>query len=176
MVQFVIRQGFSRFARIALCCGLVLPVVGVAQEQTECTLPDCDQAKAFFAEFQKAIDANQQQEVAGMLRYPFRSNRNGKSTMIKSKADLLARYDTVFDPPTRCAIKSASASDVWGNWRGFTVSTGVIWWDRIIPNSATHSGAIQPSDLNEYPFRVIRVNHSPETDKNCAGDAQVTPK
>ena len=148
---------------------LVLPVVVCAQAKPACTLPDCDQAKVFFAQFQKAIDADQRREVADMVSYPLHSYRNGKATVIKTKAELLSHYDSVFDPGTRCAIKAATVDDVWGNWRGFMVSAGLIWWDRIIPESAAKSGAIQPADLAKYPFGVISVNHSSETETNCTG-------
>jgi hypothetical protein len=153
----------TNFAGIAIVAAM-LSCVAVASEKPTCTLPDCDQAKAFFTEFQKAIDADQRQEVVGMVRYPLHSYRNGKATVIKTKADLLANYDTVFSPGARCAITTATLDDVWGNWRGFTISAGAIWWDRIIPNSAS---SVQPSDLSKYPFGVFGVNHSPETDKTC---------
>ncbi len=106
-----------------------------------------------------------------MIRYPLHSYRNGKATVFKTKTSLLAGYDSVFTDGVRCAIKTASLDDVWGNWRGFTISAGAIWWDRIIPNSA---GTPQPSDLSKYPFGVCGVNHSPETDKQCPAN-QDTP-
>lgn len=162
------RAGFAKAATLTAL--FLMPVIVCAQEKPICTLPDCDQSKAFFAKFQKAIAAGHRQDVAGMVSYPLHSYRNGKAAVIKNKADLLAHYDAVFAPATRCAIKAATLDDVWGNWRGFTVSTGVIWWDRIIPNSAAKSGAIQPADLTKYPFGVLSVNHSPETEKNCSGD------
>ena len=153
----------TSFAGISILVAILSSVAGASEKPT-CTLPDCDQAKAFFTKFQKAIDANQRQEVAGMVRYPLHSYRNGKATVIKTKADLLVRYDTVFSSGARCAITTATLDDVWGNWRGFTISAGAIWWDRIIPNSAA---SVQPSDLSKYPFGVFGVNHSPETDKTC---------
>ena len=99
-----------------------------------------------------------------MIRYPLRSYHNGKATVIKTKAALLTSYDTVFTPGAWCAITTAALDDVWGTWRGFTISTGAIWWDRIIPNSAS---GVRVSDLTKYPFGVFGVNHSPETDKTC---------
>jgi hypothetical protein len=148
----------------------MLPARAFAQEKTECTLPDCDQAKAFFAKFQQAVDGDKKQDVVAMVRYPLHSYRNGKATVFKSKAQLLAGYETVFTPGVRCAIKAATVSDVWGNWRGFTISAGAIWWDRIIPNSATN---LQPSDLGKYPFGVFGVNHSPATDKQCSANRDI---
>jgi len=103
-----------KLARILLSgCLLAVSSITGAQEKSQCALPDCDQAKTFFAKFQHAVDANQKQDVAGMVRYPLRSYRNGKATVFKTKAELLARYDTVFTPGVRCAIKSATPADVW---------------------------------------------------------------
>jgi hypothetical protein len=150
-----------------ICALLALSAPGWSQEKPQCTLPDCDQAQAFFTKFQTAVNANQRKEVAALIRYPLHSYLNGKATIVKTKADMLARYDSVFTPGVRCAIQSATASDVWGNWRGFTIGAGAIWWDRIIPASADKNGALQPSDLSKYPFGVFGVNHSPETDKDC---------
>ena len=155
---------FSFIAAALSISVIALPGISSAQDKTECTLPDCDQAKAFFGKFQKAVDANQRQDVVALVQYPLRSYRNGKATVYKTKTQLLAGYEAVFSPGVRCAIQSASLSDVWGNWRGFTISAGAIWWDRIIPNSATN---VQPSDFPKYPLGVFSVNHSPDTDKTC---------
>jgi hypothetical protein len=148
----------------AMSCG------ALAEEKPQCILPDCDQAKAFFQTFQKAVDAGKKQEVVGMVRYPLHSYRNGKAMVFKTKTQLLASYDTVFTSGVRCAITTATLDDVWGNWRGFTISAGAIWWDRIIPSSAAN---VQPSDLSKYPFGVFGVNHSPETDKQCPANQDI---
>lgn len=153
--------------RLGFLCLLFLLLASsaaLAQEKPQCTLPDCDQAKAFFQKFQQAINAGNKQDVVGMIRYPLNSYRNGNVTVFKTKAQLLAGYGTVFTAGVRCAIKTATLDDVWGNWRGFTISAGAIWWDRIIPNSASN---LEQSDLSKYPFGVFGVNHSPETDKQC---------
>jgi hypothetical protein len=150
----------------------LLPAVLYAQEKSACTIPDCDQAKDFFVKLQKVIVANQRQGAAELMNYPLYSYRGGKTTVINNKADLLAQYDSIFDPLTVCAIKAAKVDDVWGNWRGFTVNAGVVWWSKIIPNSVKKKGEIQPADLAKFPFGVITVNHTPETDKNCSEGGQ----
>jgi hypothetical protein len=156
-------------AEIAFLVALfLLPAVLYAQEKSACTIPDCDQAKDFFAKVQKAIVANQQQDAAELMNYPLYSYRGGKTTVIKNKADFLDQYANIFDLGTICAIRTASVNDVWGNWRGFTVNAGAVWWSRIIPNSVKRKGEIQPADLAKFPFGVITVNHSPEREKGCA--------
>lgn len=153
------RSIVGRILLVALLIGCMS-----AQENTTCALPDCDQAKVFFQKFQQAVNEDQRQEAASLVSYPLQVYRNGKATVLGNKTQLLAKYDSVFDPPTRCAIKSATADDVWGNWRGFTVAQGVIWWDRTIPKSASSA---QLADMTKYPFGVFSVNHSGPLPKGC---------
>jgi hypothetical protein len=107
--------------------------------------PDCLQAVAFFDELQKAIQHDDRSTVASMAHFPLRVRLHGRNSVIKNKAQLLREYDKVFDQPVRCAISHASRTKVWGNWQGFTVADGVVWWER---------GAAQKS-----PFRIITVNN-----------------
>ena len=64
-------------------------------------------------------------------------------------------YSQLFTPASGCAIKAAKTSDVWGNYQGFMVGSGVIWWDQIIPAS------VKNPDLNSgnYPFKIIAINN-----------------
>ena len=135
-----------------------------AQEKSTCTLPDCDQAKVFFQKLQQAVDEDNRQAVVAMVRYPLNSYHDGKKTVVASKAQFLAKFDTVIDAHTRCALKAASVQDVWGNWRGFTVGAGLIWWNRIIPKSSKN---VQAPALTKYPFGVYGVNHGPEVAAGC---------
>lgn len=78
------KLGVSIVAAVASSLLLtLLSAMTFAQEKTECTLPDCDQAKAFFSKFQKAIEANQKQEVVAMVWYPL--HHNDKATVFKTK-------------------------------------------------------------------------------------------
>ena len=151
-------------------CLLLSSAIALAQEKPQCTLPIATRPRRSSRSFSRQSIADKKQEVVAMIRYPLNSYRNGKATVFKTKTHLLASYDTVFTGGVRCAIKTATLDDVWGNWRGFTISAGAIWWDRIIPNSATN---VQPSDLSKYPFGVFGVNHSPETDKQCPANQDI---
>ena len=156
-----------RFA-INIAGGLLLLCISAsASEKPTCILPDCAQAKAFFVKFQQVVGDDNREAAAAMVRYPLNSYRNGKKTVIANKTQLVAKFDTVFDAQTRCALKAANIEDVWGNWRGFTISMGLIWWDRIIPNSSKN---VQSADLTKYPFGVYGVNHGPEVAAECGTD------
>jgi hypothetical protein len=53
----------------------------------------------------------------------------------------------------RAAILQATADEVWGNYRGFMVGRGVIWFDAVISSDKS-----VPGDTTKYPFKVITVN------------------
>ena len=107
--------------------------------------PDCPQAVEFFAKFQEAIKSDKREIVASLAHYPLRVSLSGKSTFVRDKRELLRDYDRVFDAAVRCSILRAHNSDVWGNWQGFTIKEGTVWWEA--------SGAAGSS------FKLITVNN-----------------
>ena len=107
--------------------------------------PDCPQAVAFFTEFQEALKNGDRNSLSSMVRYPLRVRLNGKPAFIRSKREFLQGFDRIFEPVVRCAVLAGRAQDVWGNWRGFTISSGAIWWER--------------RNAPDAPFEVITVNN-----------------
>jgi hypothetical protein len=120
------------------------------------TRPDCPGAIAFLAKFQDALKSNNREAVASLVNYPLLvPDEAGKR--IRSRAQLLASFDRIFTPPIRNAILKGTPDDVWGNYRGFMIGSGVIWFDSIIPSNA-HPNPSAPDYWTKYPFKVITVN------------------
>jgi hypothetical protein len=142
---------------IAITC---LAGLSLAQETGNCTTretatrPDCPGAIAFFQKLQAAVSAGDKTALASMVSYPMRAAQNGKRIQIRTRQQFLQVYPQLFNPAVICAIKSAGASDVWGNDQGFMVGRGVIWWDAVIPSSVKNP---QP-DPGKYPFKIISLN------------------
>ena len=116
------------------------------------TRPDCPDAIAFLARFQEALKQNDHTDVAALVNYPLLATPD-KKIHIRSRAQLLANYDSVFNSEVRAAILKATADDVWGNSRGFMVGRGVIWFDAVVPASQSALG-----NAKKYPFKIITVN------------------
>jgi hypothetical protein len=76
----------------------------------------------------------------------------GGRKQIHSRAQLLSKFSSIFNPTVRAAILKATADDVWGNSHGFMIGRGVIWFDGIVPRNQ------QPIEHGNYPFRLITVN------------------
>jgi hypothetical protein len=120
------------------------------------TRPDCPGAIAFLAKFQDALRSNNREAVASLVNYPLLvPDEAGKR--IRSRAQLLASFDRIFTPPIRNAILKGTPDDVWGNYRGFMIGSGVIWFDSIVPSNA-HPNPSAPDYWKKYPFKVITVN------------------
>ena len=142
-----------------------LVFLSVLQAQEDCpsgSRPDCPQAIAFFVEFQKAFRDNDRKKVASMISYPLLTNLSGTKVRIKGRTELLAHYDEVFDAEVRCAVLKATSNAVWGNWRGFTINLGEIWFDGIIPKGEK-ADANAPDFWTKYPFKIRTVNNGNPT-------------
>ncbi len=144
-----------------------------AQQPGNCTArdastrPECPQAIGFFEKLQAAVQANTREEVAAMVRYPITIRSQGKQLRVSNKQEFLANYDTAFNPAVRCAMAKAQASDVWGNWQGFTFNEGVIWWDVILPASQTTKTARGNPDSAEFPIKITAINNQGVPTQGC---------
>ncbi|MFM5352369.1 hypothetical protein [Aeromonas dhakensis] len=81
---------------------------------------------------QKVIDAakaRDQQALARQIKYPFK--REYPIPAIKSPAEMLARFDEVFDDAILKRIASSRAGQDWQamGWRGIMLGSGEVWLD-----------------------------------------------
>ena len=157
---------------IALLCLLALAIAAVplarAQphaSQGNCThpgpatRPDCPDAIAFLEKFQAALKSNDHEAVALLVNYPLLITGAAGRTQIRSRAQLLSSFDGIFTAAMRSAILKATPDDVWGNYQGFMIADGMIWFDGIVPrNQATHPSAT--GNAAKYPFKLITVNRA----------------
>jgi hypothetical protein len=133
------------------------PVPATPQPTGNCThpdpatRPDCPAAIAFLAKFQDALKRDDRPAVASLVHYPLLVPEGGRK-QIRSRAELLAKFNSIFNPSVRAAILKAAPDDVWGNSHGFMIGRGVIWFDGIVPRNQRATGHAS------YPFRLITVN------------------
>lgn len=151
---------------IAIAC---LAGLSLAQESGNCTLrepatrPDCPGAIGFFQQLQTAVRTGNKTALASMVSYPMRATHNGKRIQIRTRQQFLQMYPQLFNRAVVCAIKKAKDSDVWGNYQGFMIGNGVIWWDAVIPNPVKNP---QP-DAGKYPFKIISLNNESVRTPGC---------
>jgi hypothetical protein len=152
-----------RFVWMLLAVGC-FAAVALAQDAGNCTVhdvstrPDCPSAIAFFQKLQIAVRAGNKAQLASMVNYPLRAGLSGKKIQIRTRTQFLKDYAKLFTPGVVCAITSAKDSEVWGNYQGFMIGKGVIWWDQIIP---VIPASIKDRNVvsSNYPFKIITINN-----------------
>jgi len=88
-------------------------------------------ARAFLAELQAAVRANDKQKIAGMVSYPVNVIHGGKRAHIRDKQTFLARYDSLFDEHLRKVILEQSAHCLFGNANGEMIGQSEVWFSEL---------------------------------------------
>jgi len=101
-------------------------------------------ARAFLAELQTAVKANDKDKIAGMISFPVNVILGGKRTRIREKSVFLAHYDTLMNAHVRQAILKQSAHCLFGNANGEMVGNGEVWF----------------SELGDGSVKIITINPS----------------
>lgn len=96
--------------------------------------------------------------MASMVAYPLLTTAQGKKIYIRSKRQLLSVFSQIFDAQVECVIVNATEKDIWGNWQGFTIDGGAVWFDGIIPPK-DHPDIDTPGHWTKYPLKIITVNN-----------------
>jgi len=97
-------------------------------EKDNSSRPDCPRAIDFLHRLRSSVDKNQRNEVANLVHYPLRVNFP-KKKLVRSKAEFLRIYDKIFTRELRCVLDNARDEDIWGNYRGFMIGRGALWWE-----------------------------------------------
>ena len=135
--------------------------VGNCVQKDDSSRPDCPRALAFFREFQSELQSNNRRAVARMVAYPLLTTDHHRTVQITSGRGLLAHFDQIFNDRVRCLILHASEKDVWGNWQGFTLDSGAVWFDGILPLTEK-ADPTAPDYWTKYPFKIKTVNNGSE--------------
>lgn len=93
-----------------------------------------------------------------MVHYPLLTTLSHHKVYIHSRNELLSHFDEVFDEGVRSAISNATDTDVWGNWRGFMIGSGAVWFDAIIPRGEKPDPKA-PDYWTKHPFKIITINN-----------------
>lgn len=137
------------------------PEEGNCTNQDIATRPDCHRAIAFLHELQEAIRTNQPRKVASLVHFPLHGTARKSA---RTKADFIRNYGKIFNAGVRCVVLRAQDSEVWGNYSGFMIGSGMVWWDAIVPPDADFNSA---DFWTKYPFRVVSVCNTCVLPKNC---------
>jgi hypothetical protein len=140
----------------------VLPEEGNCTQRDNSSRPDCPGAITFLSKLQTTFQSNDRNAVASLVRYPLLTTLHSKKVHITSRGHLLTHYDEIFNAGVRCAVLNATAKEVWGNWQGFTIGSGTIWFDGIIPRTEKVK-TDAPDYWTKHSFKIVAVNNGTVT-------------
>jgi hypothetical protein len=146
---------------LAVPCN-VLSEEGNCTQRDNSSRPDCPGAIAFLGKLQTTFRSNDRKTVASLVRYPLLTTLPSKKVHIANQAQLLTHYDEIFDAGVRCAVLNATQKEVWGNWQGFMIGNGTIWFDGVIPRSEK-ADTDAPDYWTKHPFKIVTVNNGSAT-------------
>jgi hypothetical protein len=98
-------------------------------------------AKEFFGELRKAVSVDDRRSIAYLCRYPLSVNVGGKHQEIKNRAELIAKYPTIFTPEVKQAVLKLQAP-IHVGWHGFMTDRGELWLDLVVGTHVYRVGTV----------------------------------
>ena len=109
-------------------------------------ITDAAAAERFLRALQQAVAKNDRNKVAAFLDYPITVNGAGYRIALRRPADLLKRYDAVFNRKVKSALASQRAERLFVNDQGVMIGSGEIWFNQM------GSG-------RKASFKITAINH-----------------
>lgn len=111
--------------------------------------------RLFIRDLQRAISTGNREAVLRMIRYPLRVNGSNTSgtrfthRSYRNAAAVRASFGRIFDQAVRRDILAQRYDMLWGNWQGYMIGNGTLWFDRI---------CLTRSCRPEGPVRIVAIN------------------
>jgi hypothetical protein len=93
-------------------------------------IDDAESVDKFFLELKTAVEKNERDKVVLLVDYPINVLIKGRRTRLRTKAELLKNYNTVFNEKVRQALAKSSAPS-FVNYQGVMIGDGEIWFNLI---------------------------------------------
>jgi len=85
-------------------------------------------SRTFLSELQAGVSKGDKAKVAAMISYPLLVIRRTGKTRIRTEAQFLSHYDSIFDAHVRKAIADQTAKCLFGNYQGTMIGDGEVWY------------------------------------------------
>jgi hypothetical protein len=121
-----------RLGKAVVAAALVVIACPAFAQRGE-TLTDSD--RKFFYELSDAIKRDDVPWLAAHTSLPITVRIDGKRTVIKTRGELIAHIDQIFDAKVKQAVSSQSVNSLFKNWRGLMIDHGAIWFTATLPDA-----------------------------------------
>lgn len=100
--------------------------------------------RAFLAQLQQSVGADDRQAVAALVDYPLRVRLGGKTVQLRDEKQFLAAYERLFTQQVKDAIAAQTYPALFANAQGLMIGNGEVWFAGV-----GKAGTV----------RIIAINH-----------------
>jgi hypothetical protein len=99
-------------------------------------------ARSFLAGLKAAVQVANKEKVAAMVQYPLRVNLTKGNRTVRTAAEFVKDYDSLFTPAVRKAIETQVPECLFANYQGVMIGRGEVWFQE------QQDGALRIKALN----------------------------
>jgi hypothetical protein len=125
------RQICQLLAAAVVLVGLGVPVVAQSasevSERIETLLGNAAAFEAAFEALQFAVEAEDRQTVAALVKYPFHTTLRGRRVSVRNDLEFVAHYDALVPDAVEAAILAQSYETLFVNADGVMFGSGQLW-------------------------------------------------
>lgn len=86
-------------------------------------------ARAFLADLQASVRADDRQRVALMCRFPLLVGLDGRSRRVRNRSEFVKDYDRIITSSMKKAIANQIPECLFANWQGVMIGRGEVWFE-----------------------------------------------
>jgi hypothetical protein len=165
-IYYIYRAAKGMFLSFLLLTCLIAGTEGQPGRQTNDASGDCGgttvdtfqpelagPAKAFLADLQTAVRAEDKQKIASMAAYPLVTFRGKERRSVRNRSEFLHRYGQIFTPDVTRVVLGQSPDCLFANWQGVMIGRGQVWFadqpDKSLKIISVNPGAPEPRSNTE---------------------------
>lgn len=121
-------------------------------------IDDARDVRAFIRDLQFAVEANDTEALAGMIRYPFTIWNHGEAVRVYADREaLLPHLHALFTRRVRQAILDAEWASLFVRDQGVMIGDGEVWFDRHEGETGIRIKAVNAVDASPSPCPTPRT-------------------
>ena len=86
-------------------------------------------AQQFLSTLKTLVKADNREEIGRLVRYPLAVNSAKVHRRIRSRAEFVKSYDTLFTAAIKRAIERQAPECLFANWQGVMIGSGEVWFE-----------------------------------------------
>jgi len=132
---------------------------GIEADMYRAGVDDVEQARAWFADLKKSIEARDEEQLITMVHFPVVIASDTSRYKIDTPEEFLSQYDKIITPRLKSILDCTSFDQLWANYSGISVGSGVIIFESIYLNDndpepvlkvvSFYNGSLMDNDLRK---------------------------